>query len=58
MRDQQDVVRRDSQDEAAPMIRLDDQQMTTVPATDPYEHHRAVGDFFHAMARMLKPPTP
>ncbi|KAE9367575.1 hypothetical protein N431DRAFT_444702 [Stipitochalara longipes BDJ] len=58
MRDQLRPVRRDSQDEMAPMIPLDDSQVARLPAADPHEFHRAVGDFFHAMARMLNPPTP
>jgi hypothetical protein len=56
MGNQQDIVRRDSQDETAPMIRLDDPQTVRLPAADPHEYHQAVGDFFHAMARMLNSP--
>ncbi|KAN0095585.1 hypothetical protein V8E51_016296 [Hyaloscypha variabilis] len=50
-------VQRSSQDAAAPLIPLDDPQVARLPRADPHELHQAVGDFFHAMARMLNPPT-
>jgi hypothetical protein len=48
MADQQRPVRRDSQDEAVPMIqrvRLDHSHVARLPVTDPHDFHRAVGDF-------------
>jgi hypothetical protein len=48
---------RESQDEAASMIRFEDQNLARLPTADPDEFRQAVGDLFHAMSIVLNPPS-